>query len=283
MTVLAAASSRFPSSARSLLLPPRTVWRPACPCATAKFTGSTALIFAIDGVALVLRASSALLTQPNPRVFHPGLMDLLGNMALNLGGAGSAFGLSMATILKLQRDTESLAFEDALTGLPNRRMFRGKAVEQAELRLSHSGHSIALVYCDVDDFKGINDSLGHAGGDKALRLVGQRLRQVVTSDVCLARVGGDEFVLLIENPHSREQVHGLIERLRHTVEGGIEFGGRSAHVRISCGLAMYPDDVGSVSDLIRLADAAMYMMKQHGRLPVLGEPAMAQAARHRSI
>ena len=79
-------------------------------------------------------------------------------------------------------------------------------------------------------------------------------------------MGGDEFLVLLEAAPPREDVLALIERLTAAVEGDIAFEGRTARLRISCGLASFPEDVGSATDLIRPADAAMYVMKQHGRL-----------------
>ena len=170
----------------------------------------------------------------------------------------------MATNLQLQRRTEKLALYDTLTNLPNRRFFEER-LEQAERRAFATGARIALIYCDLDDFKGINDALGHEGGDQALRIVAEKLRGFAAADICLARIGGDEFVLLIENAPVREFVGAMIEQLRRGVEGEIQFGDNRARMRISCGLAIYPEDVDSASDLIRLADAGMYMMKQRGR------------------
>lgn len=224
---------------------------------------STAAAFGIHGVAALIQFREALWGPP----IHFGVagpMDILFLVTLNLSIVGCALGLLMAINLKLQREMETLALYDSLTQLPNRRLFE-ENLERAERRAIETGQRIAIVYCDVDHFKGINDTLGHQGGDMALRLVGDRLRRAVDENVCLARVGGDEFLLLIENAHSHERIHTLMRHLQTSVEGQIEFEGRSAMVKISCGLAIYPDDVGSVSDLVRLADAAMYLMKQHGR------------------
>ena len=125
---------------------------------------------------------------------------------------------------------------------------------------------LALIYCDLDDFKNVNDRLGHEAGDKVLRVVADRLRRLVHEDACLARVGGDEFIVLIENAATREELHQLVEKMSRSVEDLIHMDGESVSPAISCGLAVYPDDVGSASDLVRLADAAMYAMKQHGRM-----------------
>jgi diguanylate cyclase (GGDEF)-like protein len=224
---------------------------------------STAAPFALHGLVALVKACDAVWGPPI-HFWVPRPVDVVFAGTLNVCIVGCAFGLSIAINLKLQRETEELALYDSLTQLPNRRLFE-ENLERAEQRAFETGQRIALVYCDLDDLKGINDTLGHAGGDMALRLVGDRLRRVVDENISLARIGGDEFLLLIENAWSRDKIHALIQRLRASVEGEIEFEGRSATVRISCGLAIYPDDVGSVSDLIRLADAAMYMMKQHGR------------------
>jgi diguanylate cyclase (GGDEF)-like protein len=230
---------------------------------------TTAAVFGLHGVASLIKGCDAI-WGPQVHFWSPRPWDIVFAITLNVCIVGCAFGLSMAVNLKLQRAAEDLAFYDSLTLLPNRRFFE-ENLERAEQRAFATGQRIALVYCDLDDFKGINDLLGHEGGDMALRQVGDRMREVAGENVCLARMGGDEFLLLVENAHSRDDIQALIENLRTSVEGAIEFEGRSAELKISCGVAIYPDDVGSVSDLIRLADAGMYMMKQHGRaIPVGG-------------
>jgi diguanylate cyclase (GGDEF)-like protein len=234
---------------------------------------TTSIGFGIQGVSLLARFGEAMFGRPWGNVMESRPIDFINLGTLNLCTIGCAFGLSLATNLKLQRATEKLAHYDALTGLPNRRFFEER-LERAERKAFETGQSLALIYCDLDDFKGINDKLGHEGGDKALRMVGERLRRVVNEDdVSLARVGGDEFLILIENAHSRDQIHALIDELRRAVEGQVEYMGHSAQLKISCGLAIYPEDVGSVSDLIRLADAGMYVMKQHGRFSPLAATA----------
>jgi diguanylate cyclase (GGDEF)-like protein len=234
---------------------------------------ATAAGMGLHGLAAFIKGCDAI-WGPTILFWSPRPVDILFSATLNVCIIGCAFGLSMAINLKLQRETEVLARYDPLTQLPNRRHFE-EILERFEQRAFEAGERLALVYCDLDDFKGINDMLGHEGGDMALRLVGERLRKVVDKNVCLARVGGDEFLLLIEKVSSREKVHGLIKRLASAVEGPIEFEGQTVMLKISCGLAIYPDDVGSVSDLIRLADAAMYMVKQHGRAAPLSAAARA--------
>ena len=224
----------------------------------------TAGVFAFCAATIYARGLAAL-WGPASVVLQPRPMDLLNLMALDLSALGCAFGLAMAANLRLQRRTEQLALFDALTNLPNRRLFEER-LEEAERRAFATGQRIGLIYCDLDDFKDINDTLGHEGGDKALRIVADRMREIIGDHDCLARVGGDEFLVLLEDAPPREDILALIQRLRTAVEGDVGFEGRTAQLRISCGLAIFPEDVGSATDLIRLADAAMYVIKQHGRL-----------------
>jgi diguanylate cyclase (GGDEF)-like protein len=224
----------------------------------------TAAGFATMGIAALAKGCDALWGPPiqfwNGRSF-----DLVFLAATNVCVFGCAFGLSLANNLKIQRAIEMLARYDPLTRLPNRRHFE-ELLEGTKRRAFSTAGRIALIYCDVDDFKGINDELGHEGGDAALRMVGEKLRKLAAEKVFVARIGGDEFVLLLEDAPARPQLNGLVQHVRNAVDGEVEFGGKSAVVNISCGLAVYPDDVGSVADLVRLGDAAMYLMKQHGRV-----------------
>jgi diguanylate cyclase (GGDEF)-like protein len=232
---------------------------------------STASIYGIQGIAITLRALQAIFATPAASLFSHRSIDFLNVATLNLASIATVFGLSLATNLKLNRETVKLALYDTLTNLPNRRLFEER-LRDAENRAASTGCPVALLYCDLDDFKTVNDTLGHEAGDEVLRGVAERLRNAVPPGACLARVGGDEFVILIENAAPRESLILLADRLRHAIEGPIEVCGQSILPRMSCGLAVYPEDVGSASDLVRLADAAMYAMKQHGRMPYIEEP-----------
>jgi diguanylate cyclase (GGDEF)-like protein len=224
---------------------------------------STAAGFALYGLATLARAWVAV--YQGPLVYlGPSIIDLIGVATLNISTLSCAFGLSMATNLRLQRRTEQLALYDPLTRLPNRRFFEEK-LELTQRKAIETGQRIALIYCDLDDFKEINDTLGHEAGDQALQIVAERLRGMVSSDVLVARIGGDEFVLLIENAWSRQGAQEIVRRLRVGASKELELAGRRVRLQISCGLAVFPEDVGSVSDLLRLADAGMYAMKQQGR------------------
>ncbi len=163
------------------------------------------------------------------------------------------------------RAAEKLSLYDPLTNLPNRRLLQER-LALAELRSLSTGQPLALIYCDLDDFKNVNDRLGHVAGDKVLKTVASRLRGLLGEDVCLARVGGDEFIVLIEDGATREELTALVDNLSSVVGGIIHIDGQAVYPGMSCGLAMYPEDVESASDLMRLADVAMYSIKQQGKV-----------------
>lgn len=225
---------------------------------TASFYMATAFTAGLRGL-WYLRAI------PHTTIFANAPVEYLSIIAVNLASLGGAFGLCLATNLTLMRETEELAHYDPLTNLPNRRLLEER-LATAEQRALDSGQSLAVIYCDLDNFKDVNDRLGHEAGDRVLKAVADRLRRLVDDDMCLARVGGDEFIILVENPAKREDLHQLVENLSSSVELPIHIDGELLSPAISCGIAVYPDDVGSASDLVRLADAAMYAMKQHGRM-----------------
>jgi diguanylate cyclase (GGDEF)-like protein len=234
---------------------------------------ATGGFYALQATALLVRGVQAIGEIPGASIFNANFVDLFNVGAANLASMACAFGLSLATNLKLTRESEKLARFDPLTNLPNRRLFEER-LEQAERRVRSSGGTLALIYCDLDDFKSVNDTLGHEAGDSVLRIIADRLRQSVPVETCLARVGGDEFIVLIEEKASQEVMLSLVHSLREAVEQPIAIGGRTVKPKISCGTAAYPADVRSTSDLVRLADTAMYAMKQRGR-NAAGLPQMA--------
>jgi diguanylate cyclase (GGDEF)-like protein len=225
----------------------------------------TAGVYAAHALTLIIRAFWYMRASPHPSLFAADPVDLLTIMMVNLSAMGGAFGLCLATNLRLMHEAEKLALYDPLTGLPNRRLLEDR-LARAERRACDSRVPLALIFCDLDDFKNVNDTLGHHGGDKVLREVGDRLRRFAVIDSCLARVGGDEFILLIENAAKREDLEKLVANLCRAVSEPMHIEGRSITISISCGLAVYPDDVESTSDLVRIADAAMYSIKHHDRM-----------------
>ncbi len=194
-----------------------------------------------------------------------GWLPTLTLLILNICLIGCLFGLSTATNLKLRKRIEKLAFCDPLTGLPNRRTF-DERLDLAHARALATGSCVALIYVDLDRFKAVNDRFGHDAGDLALKQVADRLRSVVHPDDCLARVGGDEFVVLTERFTSRVDVLALMARLQGCMREPLDVKGTPIFLTLSCGMAFYPEDVSSTSDLIREADAGMYVVKRMAAL-----------------
>jgi diguanylate cyclase (GGDEF)-like protein len=226
---------------------------------------TTASFYAATAIAAGLRGIWYFIPVPSITLFSPYPVDLLGIATIKLATIGGAFGLCLATNLRLIRAAEELALYDPLTNLPNRRLLEDR-LAQAERRALSSGQPLALIYCDLDDFKKVNDRLGHAAGDRVLKTVASRLRGLLGQDACLARVGGDEFIVLVEHATTRKDLDALMNHLSNGVQVPIQMDDTSVSLAISCGLALYPDDVNCASDLMRLADAAMYATKQQGRV-----------------
>ncbi|WP_312515981.1 diguanylate cyclase domain-containing protein [Massilia sp.] len=162
-----------------------------------------------------------------------------------------------------------MAHEDALTGLPNR-VLLGDRLDQAILGAQRNGHKVGLIYFDLDKFKPVNDTHGHAVGDRLLRMVAARVRGALRESDTLARVGGDEFVVLLprcSQPLDAERVaNAILARLEQPFHDGelvLQISG-------SLGYALYPDCGGDGEALLRCADLAMYDAKAHGRNRVSG-------------
>jgi len=155
-----------------------------------------------------------------------------------------------------------LAYHDPLTELPNRLHLQGR-LEQA-LTAQRDGGLVAVLFMDLDRFKTINDSLGHPFGDKLLRAVSGRLREAIPSQDLLARVGGDEFVVVLQDPASQEEVVSRAQRLLRALEAPFEVEGHEISIDAGIGISLYPTDATDSATLIRNADAAMYRAKAQG-------------------
>jgi diguanylate cyclase (GGDEF)-like protein/PAS domain S-box-containing protein len=157
-----------------------------------------------------------------------------------------------------------MAYHDALTGLPNRALL-AERLDRALLAAQRDGRKLALMFIDLDRFKTINDSLGHATGDFLLQEVAQRLCRVVRASDTVARLGGDEFVVLVPGVHAREECALVGDKIIETLAAPVQFEGRGLHISPSIGICLYPDDGADVDSLMRKADAAMYQAKAAGR------------------
>ncbi len=183
------------------------------------------------------------------------------------GGTVSYFEGSVEDITdrkRYQAELEHQASHDALTGLPNRTLLEDR-VEQAIGHAQRRSQIAVVAFVDLDHFKVINDSLGHATGDEVLVRIAERLRATLRETDTVARHGGDEFVLVLgEQPHVGAVVT-LIERVIAEIARPVLVDGHELVVTCSLGLAVYPNDGADVATLLRNADAAMYSAKDQGR------------------
>ena len=169
---------------------------------------------------------------------------------------------------RAERRIRYLARYDALTKIPNRMQFQ-HLLQQAMARARRAGQGVAMLYIDMDRFKEVNDTFGHASGDRVLEVLTERLTRVLQNEVVLGRLAGDEFALFVDGiSQDSEQASGLVAQLARTV---LKAAGESFHINqqevflsVSIGVALCPRDAENVIDLIRNADAAMYYSKQNG-------------------
>ncbi|MEY4753147.1 MAG: hypothetical protein RJA44_822, partial [Pseudomonadota bacterium] len=169
----------------------------------------------------------------------------------------------ISTIAEARARMEAMATHDALTSLPNRNLLEDRlshAIEAAQ----RNNRELAVCFIDLDNFKTINDSLGHQIGDEVLRLVARRITDNVRTSDTLARLGGDEFVLLLENT-SRHECLTSIERISNALAEHCQIGPHLLSAAASIGIAIFPDDGRDAATLMRNADAAMYRSKAAGR------------------
>ncbi|MEO2279523.1 EAL domain-containing protein [Pseudoalteromonas pernae] len=157
-----------------------------------------------------------------------------------------------------------LANYDPLTGLPNRSMMRGKIAQAIEYA-KENAQLLALLFIDLDKFKPVNDSFGHAVGDQVLCCICERISDELDDNSLLARQSGDEFLLLIERVQSPQALSELSEHLARTLEKPIKIGNITINISVSIGIALSPFDADNAEDLIRNADMAMIYAKNAGR------------------
>jgi diguanylate cyclase (GGDEF)-like protein len=157
-----------------------------------------------------------------------------------------------------------LARHDPLTDLPNRRLFAEK-LDAALLRTTSEGCRTAVLMLDLDGFKTINDIYGHVAGDRTLLEVGERVSKVLRSDTMLARVGGDEFAIVLPNIVSLDDPAGLARRIVGAIAEPFMIGGAATTLGIGIGIAVAPDDGTEHDELVRRADLALYRAKAEGQ------------------
>jgi diguanylate cyclase (GGDEF)-like protein len=171
---------------------------------------------------------------------------------------------SAVRVVQLEEDLARQAHYDALTGLPNRVLLADR-LEQALLRANRHTELVGFFYIDLDRFKVVNDSLGHAAGDALLKALALRLKTCVRECDTLARLGGDEFALVAVGLENTAEAAAISSRILSSLEAPFEIGGRQLRVTASIGATIYPQDGGDISSLQQNADTAMYETKRRAR------------------
>lgn len=190
-----------------------------------------------------------------------------GKALLNAAGAVYRItGVSQDITDRKRQEEEArfLAYHDMLTGLPNRRLFDDR-LRQAVFTAQRHAAGIAVLAIDLDDFKQVNDSLGHRAGDAVLREAASRLAGCVRKSDTLARQGGDEFVILAPDLKSESDARFIAEKLLRSLEPEFPADGRRFRIGASIGISIYPADAQDSDSLMRNADVAMYRAKELGK------------------
>lgn len=167
-------------------------------------------------------------------------------------------------IKQAQAQIDFLAHHDALTRLPNRSLFQDR-LDHALAGAKRTPHTLAILFVDLDRFKTVNDTLGHPVGDDLLLQVSRRMSDVVRSSDTLARIGGDEFVLLLEDDATARHAATVARKLIDVLAQPVNIVGHSLVITASIGISLFPNDGADADTLMRHADRAMYEAKQQGR------------------
>ena len=199
-------------------------------------------------------------------------------------GEASHYVALFHDITEIKRSEDKIkhqAYHDALTGLPNRQLFNDR-LEVALARAQRNHETLAILFLDLDHFKTINDSLGHAVGDLLLQEVAQRLKSSVRQEDTVSRLGGDEFIMILPEVGGADYAVAAAGRIIDALEKPIHLRGHALYVTCSVGITIYPNDGEDLETLVKNADMAMYRAKEEGRNTYrLFTPAMNQRARRR--
>jgi diguanylate cyclase (GGDEF)-like protein len=220
----------------------------------------------LKSIASAIAARSA----PLPLVWKR--RDELGELAQHLNGVRARIDELFDELERKNAQLRKMAMYDHLTGLPNRTLMR-ELFQHEAAAARRQQRALALLFIDLDRFKDVNDTLGHSAGDELLLGTSQRLLHTLRQSDLVCRVSGDEFVVLLREAESPEQVMATAERLLHAIETPLPLlqpvgdgaATREAQVSASVGVALYPRDADDFDTLLRRADLAMYEAKQQGR------------------
>lgn len=254
--------------------------RGACPISDLGQTIDNAerLLLTVDGQGLPILKTVVPLTIAGKNYLMESVVDNRAQREMRdqLGAANKTLQREVNSRRAAETRLQGLAYHDALTGLPNRPYFQ-EALQQAVARSERSGALLAIMFLDLDGFKLINDTLGHASGDKLLVETGKRLAATVRIGDTVARIGGDEFVILCENITHPEAVKTVAEKIVASFRAPFIINGQELFITTSLGAALYPTDGDSAEELLQNADIAMYRAKEQGRNQgVLCTPQMQQ-------
>ncbi|HFD11506.1 MAG TPA: EAL domain-containing protein [Crenotrichaceae bacterium] len=178
---------------------------------------------------------------------------------------GAVVAISDVTEMRdLMREMEHQANHDVLTGLPNRVLLRDR-LERAIIRAKRTESQVVVLFADLDGFKTVNDGLGHLAGDKLLKAVSERLRATAREEDTIARIGGDEFVILLENINTRDQIETVAQKIITIFNNPFAVDRHELFVGASIGVSVFPKDGEDHETLLNNADTAMYRAKARGR------------------
>ncbi len=184
---------------------------------------------------------------------------------------------ALAASRNAERAASQIAMHDQKTGLPNRTLFDDR-LAQAIAGAERHGWQLAVMFLDLDRFKLVNDTHGHAAGDAVLYVVAERLMRNARGEDTVCRNGGDEFLYLLINPTDREALLRIAAEVRQAIQSPIDLGGSQFVITPSIGIALYPEHGSSGSTLIARADAAMYRAKQLRSPCEFFEPALSTSS-----
>jgi len=197
---------------------------------------------------------------PTPR-FRDEVSNILGAIAI----------LRDNSIARREAETaiRQMAHYDGLTGLPNRRLLEDR-MDQVLASARRRGTKVSVLFIDLDKFKQVNDERGHDAGDSLLKQVANRMRTALRESDTAARVGGDEFVVLLPDSGKLEDAVNVAQKIREQMERPFAMeDGSVLEISCSIGVAMYPDQADEARDLLRFGDEAMYLAKKQGRNAVV--------------
>lgn len=165
---------------------------------------------------------------------------------------------------RTQEKINQLAYFDVLTGLPNRQLFTDR-IEHAINKAKRTKNSLALLFFDLDNFKTVNDSIGHHAGDLLLKGVSQRVNEIIRDSDTFARLGGDEFTIILEDIGNKEQVISVAEKIIMSLSQPFIIDSKEVYTSASIGACIYPEDAKSLQEMMQYADTAMYRAKEKGK------------------